>query len=101
MKYRGILYVLLVTMILTGCSKYDESDLIGKTSSQIVEVYGEFDCIGMSADADGLYRNCRCGYTIRESRTGFLGTEPEVLFYIVFDGDGIAVRCEEGYRIGG
>ena len=101
MKYRGIPYILLVAVILTGCSKYDESDFIGKTSAQIIEVYGEFDCIGMPADADGLYRNCRCGYTNQESRTGFLGAEPEVLFFIVFDSNGIAVKCEKGYRPGG
>lgn len=103
MKHKGTWGILLVlmTMILVGCAKYDENDFIGKTSAQIMEEYGEFDCIGMPADTDGLYRNCQCGYTIQESRPGFLGTEPEVLFFVIFDSNGIAVKCEVGYRPGG
>ena len=55
----------------------------------------------MPAGEDGLYRGSRCGYTIKEPVTGWLGTSPEVLFFIIFDQDGIAVSCEEGTRPGG
>ena len=42
--------------------------------------YGAFDCCGIPVGEDGLYRNTSCGYTIKEPKVGFLGTDPEVLF---------------------
>ena len=100
-KRAWVILSVLVVLILTGCARYEKCDLLGKTSEQIMDIYGEFDCVGMPADTDGLYRNCCCGYMIRSSRTGFLGTAPEVLFFITFDSDGIAVDYEKGYRPGG
>jgi hypothetical protein len=55
----------------------------------------------MPADGDGLYRNCRCGYTIQKPQKGFLGTQPEKIFFICFDENGVAISCEEGFRPGG
>lgn len=55
----------------------------------------------MPADEDGLYRNCQCGYTIKESKKGFLETTSEILLFITFDENGAAITCEEGYRPGG
>ena len=93
---------LAVAVLLSACTTpYREKDFVGKTSLDIVEAHGAFDCITMPAGKDGLYRSCRCGYTVREPRTGFLGTQPEKLFFIVFNEQGIAVSCEEGYRPGG
>ena len=90
-----------VASILAGCtSKYDEADFIGKTSAEIVEEYGDFDCVTMPR-RNGLYRNCLCGYTIEEAKPGFFGMSEEVLFFIIFDENGIAISCEEGYRPGG
>lgn len=83
------------------CTKYHADDFIGKTSAQIEAEYGSFDCCGMPASTDGLYRNTDCGYTIKETRVGFLDAEQEVLFFITFDDNGIAVACKEGYRPGG
>lgn len=102
-RITAILVILCVLLPLSGCveDKYSESDFLGKTSAQIEAEFGEFDCGGNHADADGLYRNTSCGYTIREPRVGFLGTEPEILFFITFDEDGIAYKCYEGYRPGG
>ena len=100
-KITVCIIVLLTTFLFFGCSKYNERDLLGKTSAEIVEQYGEFDCIGTPADADGLYRSTTCGYAIREARAGFLGTNPEMLFFISFDANGVAVSCEKGYRPGG
>ena len=92
----------VVAVLLTACAApYRAEDFGGKTALDIVEAYGAFDCITMPAGKDGLYRSCRCGYTVREPRTGFLGTQPEKLFFIVFNEQGIAVSCEEGYRPGG
>lgn len=100
-KLTACVIFLLVISVFSGCSKYSEQDFLGKTSAEIVEQYGEFDCIGMPADADNLYRNTVCGYTIREARVGFLGSDPEELFFIRFDENGIAASCYEGYRPGG
>lgn len=102
-----ILYIIIFSLLifLTGCStnpnNYNEDDILGKTSSEIIEMYGEFDCITMPVCDDGLYRSSRCGYTIKEPKQGFLGTSDEILFFISFDENGYAVKCEEGYRPGG
>ena len=97
-----LLFSAVFLLSFTGCSsKYSAEDFIGKSSAQIEAEYGAFDCCGMPINEDGLYRNTSCGYTVKEPRTGFLGTEPEILFFITFDENGIAVTCEEGYRPGG
>ncbi|MBE6995411.1 MAG: hypothetical protein E7429_01570 [Ruminococcaceae bacterium] len=91
-----------ILLVLAGCgSKYREDRFVGKTSAEIEEEFGAFDGVGMPAGEDGLYRNCQCGYTVKAPQKGFLGASPEVLFWITFDADGIAVACEEGYRPGG
>lgn len=102
-KLTAFLVILCFLLPLVGCteSRYEESDFLGKTSAQIVAEFGEFDCVGNHADADGLYRKTSCGYTIRESRVGYLGAAPEILFFISFDENGIAYACYEGYRPGG
>ena len=87
---------------LVGCGdKYNEEDFIGKTSLEIVEKYGPFDCVIATLGEDGLYRNGRCGYIQEEAQKGFLGTSQEELFFIRFDENGVAVECSEGYRPGG
>lgn len=50
---------------------------------------------------NGIYKNCRCGYTIKEAEPGFLGRSDEVLLFISFDESGVAQNCSEGYRPGG
>ncbi len=90
------------TFVFSGCGGgYSADDFIGKTSSEIMNEFGSFDFVSMPADEDGLYRNCKCGYTVKEPQKGFLGTSPEVLIFIKFDENGIATQCEEGYRPGG
>ena len=104
-----ILSIIFTTLLcFAGCAKYDKSDFIGKTSLEIEDEYGSFDHIigirnenGLYRDEDGLYRNCSCGYIIEEERVGFLGTDPAVYYYIIFNENGVAVNCEEGYRPGG
>jgi len=100
-KSAVVLVILLMLSLLSGCAKYKADDFIGKTSAEIMAQYGPFDCVLMPISEDGLYRNCRCGYTVREPVVGFLGTDPEVLFFISFDRNGIAYACEEDYRPGG
>ncbi len=89
-------------MTLCGCSsKYDPEDFLGRTSEEIVREYGSFDCATNSAGEDGLYRNSRCGYTIKEKQKGFIDSTEEVLFFIHFDENGVADKCSEGCRPGG
>ena len=97
-----LLSITLCLVALAGCSdsRYDVDWIIGKTSAETIDKYGEFDCTYMSAGDDGLYRS-KCGYTVKEPRRGFLGTSPEVLLFINFDENGIAVDCEKGSRPGG
>ena len=96
-----LLFAIFISL-LSGCgNKYDEKDFIGKTSAEIISEYGEFDFMASRADEDDLYRNCRCGYTVKEPKVGFLGTSDEILFFITFDENGVAKKCEEGYRPGG
>lgn len=101
MSYLFLILAFLCMLLFSACGKYRSDGFLGKTSAQIEIEFGEFDCIGMPADGDGLYRNCRCGYTLREPRKGFLGTQPETIFFISFDENGVAVRCEEDFRPGG
>lgn len=95
-------FILIFCMVLSvcGCSnaQYRESDFLGKTSAQIVSEFGEFDCVGKAADADGLYRNTSCGYSLGEPDPGLFSSSPELLFYISFDENGIACRCYESNR---
>lgn len=101
MAYLFFILAFLCMLLFSACGKYRSADFLGKTSVQIEIEFGTFDCIGVPADADGLYRNCRCGYTIQKPQTGFLGTQPERIYFIRFDENGIAVSCEEDYRPGG
>ena len=97
-----LLSITLCLAALAGCSyrRYDVDWIIGKTSAEIIDKYGAFDCTYMPAGEDGLYRS-KCGYTIKDPQRGFLGTSPEVLLFIRFDENGIAVDCEKGSRPGG
>lgn len=104
MKKKSLLLLIctMIAMFSIGCgNSYKSDDFIGRTSADIINEFGPFDCVTMSADTDGLYKNCSCGYTIKEARKGFPGTSAEVLFFVVFDENGMAVECEEGYRPGG
>ena len=93
-----LLIVLISGMLFalyTGLSRYDEENFIGKTSTEIAAQYGPFDFTTIAVREDGLYKDCRCGYVIQEFFTGFWGTSREMMFFIVFDENGIAVSCFE------
>ena len=55
-KLAIMIAIVLIISMFSGCSKYYEKDFIGKTSVQIMEQYGPFDCTLMPADEDGYYR---------------------------------------------
>ena len=98
MKRKCILFVVIVAILLcfSSCGtkyKYDADEVVGLTSIQIVEKYGDFDRKQGSTGEDGLYRDCACGYLIFEKRVGFFGTTPPEYFMIYFNEDGIADWC--------
>ena len=97
-----LLICCVLALNLMGCSaKYSANDFIGKTSAEIEAEFSAFDCLEWPISEDGLYRNTCCGYTIKEPRVGFLGTDPEWLVFIRFDENGVAYDTYEGYRPGG
>lgn len=94
----ALVFGLLCLTLVSCSSKYREENLVGNTSEEIINVYGPFDFMTMDPSEDGLYRNCRCGYTTKEARVGFLGTSDEEMIFIIFDENGIAVGVFEGLR---
>ena len=95
-KFLLIVPVLGVLFLFySGLSKYDEENFIGKTSAEIAAQYGTFDFTTIAVREDCLYKDCRCGYVIQESSAGLLGNSREMMFFIVFDENGIAVSCFE------
>ena len=92
------LFILSLPFIYNGLKRiyfhnYKESLILGKTSAEVVELYGEFDqCTGFRGE-DGLLRSGRGVYIVREREaSGFLVYVPQKLFYISFDANGIAVK---------
>jgi len=96
-----VILILLISMI-SGCSQYREADILGKNAAQIQETYGTFDLVDASfVTTDSAYHGLGSGYLVKESRVGFLGTKPAEYFFIVFDKDGIAIDCYNGYHCNG
>lgn len=97
--YKLFVALLVIMLCLSSCSKYTkdtkytEDDIIGLTSSEIIEKYGDFDRKRGTPDEDGLYRDCACGYLISEKETDFFGTTPPEYFMIYFDENGVADWC--------
>ena len=93
-----LLFPILISMIfLLSCNHqpYDEADILGLTSKEIVEKYGEFYRVSNAKlpDDDGLYRSCQGAYLVAPARRGYLGSTYPVYFTICFDEDGIAYKC--------
>ncbi len=88
------LILLLLCMILSLSGGYSELRIIGRTSLEVEEMYGPFDRHGHISE-DGLYRNARCSYFLRE--TSWLGVKKKYFFMIRFDENGVAVECENNY----
>ena len=98
------LYFLLVSILVfslcfSGCAeepkeKYSEDEIIGLTSAEVIEKYGEFDRIQGTPGDDGLYRDCSCGYLVKEAQKGYFGTTSPEYLMIHFDENGIADLCK-------
>ena len=95
-----LIFVLLLSLCLTGCGKYREKDLIGKTAEEIQSQYGKFDIQGPFITTDSKYRGYGYGYLLQESRVSFLGTSHAEYYFIEFE-DGIAVGCYKGWLLNG
>lgn len=94
---RIICVVLLFALLFALCSckepcKYDEDWIIGKTSLEVEERYGNFLQAEMPRSSDGLYRSTRCHYFLKEEPM-FFGDVEITLFSISFDENGVAWRC--------
>ena len=93
-KYVLLAVIVMITLCFISCGKkYSEEEIIGLTSSEVIEKYGDFDRAQGSPGEDGLYRDCSCGYLISEEKVGYLGTTPPEYFMIDFDKDGVAFQC--------
>ena len=83
--------------------KFHESRIIGRSTHEIVEKYGEFDYKGTpNPEAPGVYKDYRTyGYLVKEAGIGMFGDRdvPPVFFMIHFDEQGIAYKCE--FELGG
>lgn len=93
--YALLAILLMVVFCLSGCNKvdFDDDEIVGLTSSQIIEKYGDFDRKQGSIESDGLYHDCACGYLVSKEKKDFLGTTPPKYYMIYFDNDGIAYLC--------
>ena len=101
-----LLLLLAIVGITLACWQFRylefKNNVLGKTSAEVEELYGEFDNIGMPRGDDGLFRSTRCSYVVIEKRVGFLGTTPPWVISIGFDSNGIAYRvCFEQGGFGG
>ena len=78
--------------------KYREEKIIGMSSQEVVEKYGKFDRPAL-LEAPGLWKNCKCGYRIKEAGVGLFGDwdVASEYFMIYFNEEGIAYKCEVEY----
>ena len=90
--------ILLLSMMLSSCSKYNDSWIIGKNSDEIQEKYGEFTFCRGSPSEDGLYYDCICGYKLQDQvvEDGVI-TLYMVCYMIRFDSEGQACEIQDDY----
>ncbi|MBR2902043.1 MAG: hypothetical protein IKC38_02360 [Clostridia bacterium] len=79
--------------------RINEEDVIGLTSLEIEEKYGDFNIYNHITDAkirgeDGLYRSKKNGYVVKKETSG----KWAVWFVIHFDENGVAVEAYERTR---
>ncbi len=101
-----LVLIITIPLMINRSTKpqYNEEWIIGKTSDEIQERFGEFDGSYSSHPLkypeycfDGDYKNAVCYYITKPARVGFLGTDPEERFEIVFDKNGFATSASEQY----
>ena len=101
-----LMLCITIPLMINKCTKpqYNEKWIIGKTSDEVQERFGEFDgsrsrhplkypeyCV------DGDYKYAVCYYITKPSRVGYFGTDPEERFSIIFDEKGVAIKTSKGF----
>ena len=80
-------------------NEYDEAWIIGKTKDQIVEKYGDFESYFTVEDPDGSFCYNEGVYIVKPAEKRIWTTYPPIIFEILFNSDGIAYACYEGYEM--
>ena len=99
MRKFAVIYISLIIIIVLSVvfivkhEKYNEKWILGKTTEQVVERYGDFIRYVPTRSTDGQIQYYIASYTLKPRKVGFLGTYNGVLFSIKFDKDGIAFEC--------
>ena len=101
-KMLGLSILLCCIAAFCSCAfyPYKEKHIIGHTSSEIVERYGEFEQFyhGEFRD-DGNYYNGACGYKIGEKN---MEVYPSPMYYMIwFDDEGKAYEIDDSWYIPG
>lgn len=102
----SVLIILLVILSIsfTSCLSlrlnkkyaYDADWMIGKTSFQIQEKFGQFNYTSADRNEDGLYYNCECGYyTFRGEGIFYNGVIWQKYLILHFNEDGIVYKISE------
>ena len=87
-----ILAIVLTTLLLLYSVYFlTTSWMIGKTSLEIEDTFGEFDQLEMPPNSDGSYTNTICSYNITPGFKGFLSYHHPILLSIQFDQNAIAI----------
>ena len=80
---------------LVKSKPYDVEWMIGKTSAEIAERYGQFHTTNAELGEDGKYRDGGCTYTVREFYKSTDGTPwPAVYVGIHFDESGLCTKAD-------
>lgn len=83
-----------VLMMFCGCTRsFDEEWIIGKTASDVIDRYGEFDVQYNDYFENGTYNGWTGVYKIKDKHVGYLQTYPEETFEIKFDKNNVAEWC--------
>ena len=107
MKWKKMIALsILLCCIAAFCSctfyPYKEKHIIGRTSSEIVELYGEFDWFfgsDLRVDENGNYCSGACGYKIGEMNREVY---PSPMYYMIwFDDEGKAYEIDDIWYIPG
>ena len=91
--------IAIIVLCSSGCSKYNERKIIGMSSLEAEEKYGEFYKAMKDPNTyagrgqDGLYRNCDCGYLMPKKPVIFDELGYVEYFMIHFNENGIADKC--------
>lgn len=93
----------IVYAVVKSVYPYNKMWIMGKTSAEIIERYGEFEHFSTTPIyVDGLYIWTTAGYVLKEKGNGLFDPPSDVFFLISFDENGRAYSINDHqYRLGG